>query len=133
MICQMDEEKKHALTAQDVVLTEQERNVLEHTLTGQTGANRSREAYRNFYAAGKGHHAMPQLESLVARGLMKVGVKYGDDGNYYQCTESGATAVGIALPLYCSARRRVMPASTTENKIGADVIAGEEPPTGDPK
>lgn len=77
-------------------LTEQERHVLRHTLTGSSGTD---EVYRNYFAAGDGHHDMPALEALVARGLMHVGKRVpGTDSRYYHCTWNGAAAVGLWLP-----------------------------------
>jgi hypothetical protein len=77
-------------------LTEKQKHVMTHTLTGSNGKARS---HRNFFAASKGHHSMSELETLVNSGFMIVGEKYGENGNYYHCTESGAKAVGLKLPL----------------------------------
>ena len=47
-------------------ITYDERCIIQHT----TGLDRSKTAYRNYFAADHGHHDMPVLEALVARGLM---------------------------------------------------------------
>lgn len=78
-----------------IELTEREKKVLMHTLTGSSG---KRKSYRNYYAASKGHHSMQELEQLVEKGAMVRGHEYGDEGHYYHCTEAGATAVGLSLP-----------------------------------
>lgn len=77
-------------------LTEREAKVLRHTLTGSMGKP---VAHRNYYAAGKAHQSMPELESLVLKGAMVRGCDYMDGGHYYHCTEAGAAAVGLQLPV----------------------------------
>ena len=75
-------------------LTDAEKNVLVHTLTG---SQPSREVYRNFFAADQGHHDMEHITRLVEMGLMIKGKKFGGDGHYYHCTNSGAAIVGLQL------------------------------------
>jgi hypothetical protein len=76
-------------------LSEEERRVLVHALTGSYPDGK---VCRNFYAASTGHHWARELNRLVAEKLMRVGNKYGKDGNYYHCTAAGAAAVGLRLP-----------------------------------
>lgn len=78
-----------------IELTEQERQVLRHTLTG---SNSTGEVYRNYFAADEGHHDMPALTRLVMHGLMRVGNQVaGQTYRYYHCTAAGAKAVGLVV------------------------------------
>lgn len=78
-----------------IELTDQERQVLRHTLTGSSGTD---EVYRNYFAAGEGHHDMPALTRLVMNGLMYVGeLVPGKGSRYYHCTAKGASAVGLTV------------------------------------
>lgn len=77
-------------------LTKQDRHVLIHTLTG---SNTDGNVYRNYFAAGPGHHDGPSLDRLCAGGLMRRGRKFNDgQDQYFHCTEAGADAVGLELP-----------------------------------
>lgn len=76
----------------EIELTEQDRLVLIHTLTGSN----ERGVYRNWFAANATHHFMESLIRLTDAGLMTCGRKYCD-GNYYHCTDAGAAAVGLHL------------------------------------
>lgn len=77
-------------------LNEQDRHVLVHTLTG---SNRDGNVYRNYFAAGPGHHDEPSLNRLCDAGLMRRGRKFNDgQDQYFHCTEAGAAAVGLGLP-----------------------------------
>lgn len=79
-----------------IELTDQERHVLRHTLTGSSGTD---EVYRNYFAASEGHHDMPALTRLVMAGLMYVGEAVpGQGSRYYHCTAQGARAVGLHAP-----------------------------------
>jgi hypothetical protein len=79
-----------------IELTEQERHVLRHALTGSSGTD---QVYRNYFAAGEGHHDMPALTRLVMNSLMYVGERVpGTDSRYYHCTAQGARAVGLHAP-----------------------------------
>lgn len=78
-----------------IELTDQERHVLRHTLTGSSGTD---EVYRNYFAAGEGHQDMPALTRLVMAGLMYVGQPLpGQRGCYYHCTAKGARAVDLTV------------------------------------
>ena len=77
-------------------LNNEERHVLMHTLTG---SSRDGKVYRNYFAAGPGHHDEKHLHRLCDLGLMKRGRKFNEGRDqYYHCTESGAAVVGLALP-----------------------------------
>jgi hypothetical protein len=78
-------------------LTEEENNIITHTLTGSSPDGR---VYRNYFAASKGHHDEHILKRLVEKEAMKTGQPYGDQpgGFYYCATEAGASAVGLHLP-----------------------------------
>jgi hypothetical protein len=79
-----------------IELTDQERHVLRHTLTGSSGTD---EVYRNYFAASDGHHDMPALTRLVMHGLMYVGeIVPGSTSLYYHCTAQGAMAIGLHAP-----------------------------------
>ena len=79
-----------------IELTDQERHVLRHTLTGSSGAD---DVYRNYFAAGDGHHDMPAITRLVMAGLMYPGkLVTGNSCRYYHCTALGARAVGLHAP-----------------------------------
>lgn len=67
--------------------------VLRHTLTG----NVCTVAYRNYYAAGEGHYAQPEIKQLLEAGLMRQG-EACSDGHYYHATAAGAAALGLKLP-----------------------------------
>lgn len=82
-------------TARPLDLTEAEKHVLVHTLTG---SNRTRNVYRNFFAAGPEHHDMASIEHLVALRLMIAGRKFDDGRCYFHCTIAGAEAVGLHIP-----------------------------------
>ena len=75
-------------------LTDAEKNVLVHTLTG---SKPSRKVYRNFFAADQGHNDMEHIARLVEMGLMIKGKMFNSDGNYFHCTNSGAAIVGLQL------------------------------------
>ncbi len=66
---------------------------MRHALTGGT-----LEVYRNHFAAEPGHDDMPAIERLVHLKLMRKGRADGDM-SYYHCTNLGAAAVGLHLPL----------------------------------
>lgn len=68
-------------------LTEAERHVLVHTLTGGTG-----RVYRNHFVADDGHSDMPTLQSLTSKGLM---VRRASE--LFHATAAGAAAVGLRL------------------------------------
>lgn len=73
--------------------TEKEKNIMLHSL----GLDRSKEAYRNYYAASEGHNSNKELENLVTHGLM---VKRKDpfndfDGILYHVTNVGKTTIGV--------------------------------------
>ncbi|HEX5520399.1 MAG TPA: hypothetical protein VFX29_01840 [Longimicrobiaceae bacterium] len=77
-------------------LSENERHVLIHTLTG---SHPNGKVYRNYYAAGPGHHSEQHLGRLCDLGLMRRGRTFNDgQDQYYHCTQAGAAAVGLALP-----------------------------------
>lgn len=69
-------------------LTDEERDVIQHTLTGGT-----RFVYRNFFCASEGHTDMSTIEALVERGLMEHHV-----GWIFRATVAGAESVGQKLP-----------------------------------
>jgi hypothetical protein len=76
-------------------LTEQEKQILRHALTGGT-----KEVYRNHFVAGPGHTDYAACESMAERGLM---IKYYSplldvDDKYFRCTAEGAAKVGLTLP-----------------------------------
>jgi hypothetical protein len=75
-------------------LTERERGVLRHALTG----GRDTPPYRNHFAASEGHADMPTLRALVARGLMTERKSSVTPDTLFHCTEAGAKAVGLHLP-----------------------------------
>lgn len=79
----------------DKQLTQNERHVLIHALTG---SNRTQTVYRNYYSASKGHQMEHVLSALVEKGLMKKGHKFSPTGFYYHCTEKGAESVKLHLP-----------------------------------
>lgn len=80
----------------EIAITEDERQVLLHALTGSV---RGAGAHRNYFLAGTGHHDERHLEHLCALGLMTRGRKInGGRSQYYHCTEAGARAVGLRLP-----------------------------------
>ncbi len=74
-------------------LTEQERSIITHALTG---SNRNGKVYRNYFLTDDGD---PELEALVQRGYMRRGavINEGVD-RYYRVTDMGALAVGLHLP-----------------------------------
>lgn len=77
-------------------LNNEERHVLIHTLTG---SNADGKVYRNYFAAGHGHHDELSLNRLCDAGLMRRGRKFNKGRDqYYHCTEAGADAVGLELP-----------------------------------
>lgn len=78
------------LAHMEIELTEQDRLVLTHTLTGSN----ERGICRNWFAANAAHHFIESLIRLTDAGLMTRGRKYYD-GNYYHCTAAGAAAVGL--------------------------------------
>lgn len=76
-----------------IELTDKERRVLRHTLTGSSGTD---EVYRNYYTADESHHSWNELSRLVLNGLMYVGKQLaGSNGRYFHCTAQGASAVGL--------------------------------------
>lgn len=76
-------------------LSEDELQVLVHTLTGSERAYAS----RNYFAAGPGHPDMPTLLRLIDKGLMHLGKPIDSTGSqYFHCTQMGAAAVGLELP-----------------------------------
>lgn len=74
-------------------ITEKERDVLTHALTGSNG----KRVYRNYYAISSQHHAEQEVKSLVAKGFMKAG-RTMHGSTRYHCTTAGAEAVGLSLP-----------------------------------
>lgn len=79
-----------------IELSEQERGILRHALTGSSGND---VVYRNYFAAGDGHDDMPALTRLVMNGLMYVGNAVpGSGSRYFHCTANGARAVGLHAP-----------------------------------
>lgn len=77
-------------------LTQPQRRVLRHALTGSSGTE---EVYRNYFAAAPGHHDWETLLTLVAEGLMYVGKTVpGQNGTrYFHCTAAGARSVGLPV------------------------------------
>lgn len=75
-------------------LTQKERDVLTHTLTGSVGT----AASRNRYTISKGHHAEKEVKSLVKKGLMVPGHTMLGSTRYH-CTAAGAEAVNLRLPV----------------------------------
>jgi len=73
--------------------TEKERNIMLHSL----GLDRSKKAYRNFYAASEGHHSNQELENLVEHGLMiKRKDPFNDFGGIlYHVTDVGKRVLGV--------------------------------------
>lgn len=68
-------------------IPEGEAAVLNQALTGSNGA----EIYRNYYAAGKNHHSIKHIESLISKGLLVRGGCIGDSFIHH------VTEKGIAL------------------------------------
>lgn len=84
----------HALncTECNCTITEQERDVMRHALTGGTSS-----VYRNVFAAEPGHDDLPAIVRLVNMTLMRRGRSDGAM-TYYHCTALGAAAVHLHLP-----------------------------------
>lgn len=70
-------------------LTYDERRIIRHT----TGLDRSKTAYRNFFAADRGHQDMPILEALDARGLMVRETSASVPGFTFRVTAAGMQAL----------------------------------------
>lgn len=73
-------------------LSEKERRVLIHALTG---SNADGKAYRNYYFANENHHSVQEIRSLVEKRMMAKGISRGKDGCYYHATKLGCDAVGL--------------------------------------
>lgn len=70
-------------------ITAQQLGLLHHTLGVRP---ESRTPYRNYFVAGPGHHDEPDLEALVAVGMMCYGAApafLDEDDVVYRCTEAG--------------------------------------------
>jgi hypothetical protein len=82
-------------------LSREERDVMEHA----TGWRSKQPLYRNHYVAGPGHHSMPQIEALVARGLMyqsrddtdRVGATYAVDAAGIEALKAADVEDAVAL------------------------------------
>jgi hypothetical protein len=79
-------------------MTAAERHVLEHS----TGWLTRQPLYRNHFCASEGHHDWETIQSLCARGLMRVGRKpspiSGGD-TVFVVTDAGVEALrALALP-----------------------------------
>jgi len=68
--------------------TDSEVEILRHTL----GLKRGDVAYRNHFCADVGHDDMPQLESLVSKGLMRKRADPLAPGFVYYATAQGIEA-----------------------------------------
>lgn len=79
-------------------ITSNQLAVLHHTLGLRPN---QRNAYRNHFVAGRGHHDTPHLEALVTAGLM-VRVKtpgfLRDDDEVFSCTDLGKAYALANLP-----------------------------------
>jgi len=72
--------------------TEREKNIMLHAL----GLDRSKKAYRNFYASGKGDPST-ELENLVKQGLMvkRKNPFYDFGDSLYHVTDRGKMVLGV--------------------------------------
>lgn len=70
--------------------TDAEMEILRHSL----GLRSSTKAYRNHFAASKGHADMKTLRSLVVKGLMTVGHTSPSGMTFYHVTDAGCALCG---------------------------------------
>ena len=83
--------EKHA---QDI--TPAQARILTNSLTG---GNTAQRVYRNRFISGPGCDHFPDVEKLVADGLMvQIWMRANEKTAVYQVTEAGASAVGLKLP-----------------------------------
>lgn len=102
-------------------ITTSQLGLLHHTL----GVNpERREPYRNHFVAGRGHSDMPDLEALVAAGLMAHSAKPGflaADDTVFRVTDSGRAYALEHLPVALPPKKR----TRYEEYLDADGCAGD--------
>jgi len=76
-----------------IELTDEQTEVLEHTLGAGNRYKKSKWGFRNRFNADEGHSDFKTLESLEKKGLM-VRRKYFD-GFMFHSTQDGAKAIGF--------------------------------------